>query len=172
MYLLKYHEWVTDSTSLQLSGCGLLGNMGILTPVKPSNRERENAYCCITDGWNWNCRTECMCNHVSRRYDYIFICLKKIYCVVSLITNYFRKFKPICLFKPLRKRELSQFPKNNLWLKPRRRKNAIVFWLNHHQLSYYACAIIPNYSFLTTYAHILVCNLHQGNLLTNYLAHQ
>ena len=28
-----------------------------------------------------------------------------------LITNYFRKFKPICLFKPLRKRELSQFPK-------------------------------------------------------------
>ena len=32
--------------------------MGILTPVKPSNRERENAYCCITDGWNWNCRTE------------------------------------------------------------------------------------------------------------------
>ena len=28
-----------------------------------------------------------------------------------LITNYFRKFKPICLFKPLRKRRLSQFPK-------------------------------------------------------------
>ena len=28
-------------------------------------------------------------------------------CVVSLITNYFRKFKPICLFKPLRKRRLS-----------------------------------------------------------------
>ena len=27
-----------------------LGNMGILTPVKPSNRERDNAYCCITDG--------------------------------------------------------------------------------------------------------------------------
>ena len=30
-------------------------------------------------------------------------------CVVSLITNYFRKFKPICLFKPLRKRRLSYF---------------------------------------------------------------
>ena len=31
-------------------------------------------------------------------------------CVVSLITNYFcNKFKPICLFKPLRKRELSYF---------------------------------------------------------------
>ena len=30
-------------------------------------------------------------------------------CVVSLITNYFCKFKPICLFKPLRKRELSYF---------------------------------------------------------------
>ena len=29
-----------------------------------------------------------------------------------LITNYFRKFKPICLFKPLRKRELSRFPKS------------------------------------------------------------
>ena len=30
-------------------------------------------------------------------------------CVVSLITNYFCQFKPICLFKPLRKRELSYF---------------------------------------------------------------
>ena len=34
---------------------------------------------------------------------YIYVCV--------VITNYFRKFKPICLFKPLRKRELSQFPK-------------------------------------------------------------
>ena len=33
-------------------------------------------------------------------------------CVVSLITYYFRKFKPICLFKPLRKRELSYFQRN------------------------------------------------------------
>ena len=32
-------------------------------------------------------------------------------CVVNLITNHFRKFKPICLFKPLRKHRLSQFPK-------------------------------------------------------------
>ena len=30
-------------------------------------------------------------------------------CVVSLITKLFCKFKPICLFKPLRKRELSYF---------------------------------------------------------------
>ena len=30
-------------------------------------------------------------------------------CVVRLITNYFRKFKPICLFKPSRKRRLSYF---------------------------------------------------------------
>ena len=30
-------------------------------------------------------------------------------CVVSLITNCFRKCKPIHLFKPLRKRELSYF---------------------------------------------------------------
>ena len=49
-------------------------------------------------------------HHVSQEdmilsYFYIYVC------VVSLITNYFRKFKPICLFKPLRKRELSQFPK-------------------------------------------------------------
>ena len=30
-------------------------------------------------------------------------------CVVSLIANYFRKLKPICLLKPLRKRELNYF---------------------------------------------------------------
>ena len=30
-------------------------------------------------------------------------------CVVSLITKLFCKFKPICLFKPLRKRRLSYF---------------------------------------------------------------
>ena len=30
-------------------------------------------------------------------------------CVVSLIANYFRKLKPICLLKPLRKRKLSYF---------------------------------------------------------------
>ena len=30
-------------------------------------------------------------------------------CVVSLINKLFRKFKPICLFKPLRKRRLSYF---------------------------------------------------------------
>ena len=34
-------------------------------------------------------------------------------CVVSLITNYFRKFKPIRLFKPLRKRELSYFKRTS-----------------------------------------------------------
>ena len=40
-------------------------------------------------------------------------------CVVSLITNnYFCKFKPICLFKPLRKRELrSYFQRNYIFLR-------------------------------------------------------
>ena len=32
-------------------------------------------------------------------------------CVVSLITNYFRKFKPICVFKPLRKRKFKPISK-------------------------------------------------------------
>ena len=48
--------------------------------------------------------------HVSQE-DMILSHVYIYVCVVSLITNYFRKFKPICLFKPLRKRELSQFPK-------------------------------------------------------------
>ena len=37
-------------------------------------------------------------------------------CVVSLITNCFRKCKPIRLFKPLRKRELSYFQSGGQWV--------------------------------------------------------
>ena len=46
--------------------------------------------------------------HVSQE-DMILSHVYIYVCVVSLITNYFRKFKPICLFKPLRKRRLSYF---------------------------------------------------------------
>ena len=42
--------------------------------------------------------------HVSQE-DMILSHVYIYVCVVSLITIYFRKFKPICLFKPLRKRE-------------------------------------------------------------------
>ena len=51
-------------------------------------------------------------SQVSQEGDMILSHVYIYVCVVSLISNYFRKFKPICLFKPLRKRELSQFPKN------------------------------------------------------------
>ena len=81
---------------------------GVSTPLKPSNRERESAYYCITDRRNWNCRTVCMCNYVSRRYDFISRFL--YVCVVSLITKLFCEFKAL---KPFRKRRCKLFLKGS-----------------------------------------------------------
>ena len=50
----------------------------------------------------------CVCVTMSQE-DMIFSHVYLYVCVVSLITNYFGKFKPICLLKPLRKRRLSYF---------------------------------------------------------------
>ena len=44
--------------------------------------------------------------------DMIYLTSISMFVWLVLITNYFRKFKPICLFKPLRKRRISRFPKS------------------------------------------------------------
>ena len=50
----------------------------------------------------------CVCVTISQE-DMILSHVYIYVCVVSLINKLFRKFKPICLFKPLRKRRLSYF---------------------------------------------------------------
>ena len=51
-----------------------------------------------------------ICYYFHMSQEDIFSSHFSIYiCVFSFITNYFHKFKPICLFKSLRKHELSYF---------------------------------------------------------------